>query len=1027
VFRTNPASAQTGGVTYYAEDAGAWLHDEFRYTPQDLEHNQAHPNWLSIEGKSPVFTVDVVMAPADAITEGNAYQVTLPSSKEAESVSAIGQAVTRENRDPNLTQHPHALEVTFDQNDYMKQFPKGASPAMGLIIVQKVNSKKASAPRHRRALFDTFARVLRPTPSSAGIAALVVLAFSALADDGATVPQSNLLIEIVTYVLGVVLLIMTINGIRLFVAYVNYRFKSLDAKLLYKANVPPEQSLRAPEPPLTEKVPTPKTILRPSANDEDFLSLEDQKLLSTYLAKLFPDAVTIAWEIGKEWWTNHRLTFFQRLLWPLGWLRIKRTFNVRRHRLLYRSYKRMEVGLAQSFLIYYKNRIFSPKVKGPMEGKFMHYSLILGTFIVIYAVLYIRAPFLLNYIPTTIKLATPTVQFLQGIQDPQIEFWVNFFINLMVFSLMWTLLKPVGEGAPIYFWLMTGLASLPPGYVAERNAETKTDQPVKKILQLTNADVLSQEEAEKAIDLLDSDAREVQSGLAYMFDQVSPDIQEYVSESFFEFDRDLRFNRYATRLDSLRLDFMPDSQEDSLDAKKLADRRRTHAIAVRTRLTNPAYARGILFAIAANDLIDLALEGLDSSRAKAIRPALEQLTDSMPTLIVGLNQVSGKNRRDHDLFRWIHTIMNKFTLEASSELNILHNQFISFANGDTELTSKVESLFSHDTLTQFQRRHIIYDFVMRWSKTDPVGLRKAMTISMQQLSPSQLAPSIYLNDKYLGNGSDPNGSISAARLLMAQHHGEELAESMSELGIPIFPRQNPRSVLLATDVFSNLQQAVRFLKSLTSLIRGRAIAASASDTTNPTTTQLLSRIPRRLPFSIGWRIRALYASELDADAFPKVKPGREPVAIFTTSAANQNKFMHLHHSIRVLIPAAHLAELGLYETAASFEKEWLNTAFNALEQNRDLSPIQKEQLAWARTNFLTVRDWLASIGIGSSYDSVAIDTKRTDMIMSWGPDTMQAVSKQAVEPVSQRAFGLIKGKKSVGPHFQLAHALAGAG
>lgn len=81
-------------------------------------------------------------------------------------------------------------------------------------------------------------------------------------------------------------------------------------------------------------------------------------------------------------------------------------------------------------------------------------------------------------------------------------------------------------------------------------------------------------------------------------------------------------------------------------------------------------------------------------------------------------------------------------------------------------------------------------------------------------------------------------------------------------------------------------------------------------------------------------------------------------------------------SVRVIAAAPQLAELNLFLAANLLEPKWLHAAFDALNNKRDLTATQREQLNWARPNLFTVGDFLESIGSGWSYAT------------NWAPEIM---------------------------------------
>jgi hypothetical protein len=990
------------GKTFYA-DSGPWLHYPFDSNLNDLIHNTAYPPWYTLPDGNPLMTVDFSLPAAGALDPGNVYQVLLVSHDF--NIAANAKEVTRADQDANIPQHPQQLQVQFNRGDYFNHFPPEASPAVGIVVVQKVSVRAAVTDRlkDRRSFLSVW-----NWGNAAAMSA--VIAIGGFAADRSVVPQSNAFIQIVATLFEIGTLVLLFDLVRhlwhlfldrltsldywVWLHRLNYSgwLTPLDYKVPYQPTGSPsarnfEEAERPaedrPKESLAEgQVPAPES----SVAKASILSKDQLTQLSDDFKHLLPDEVRVSWQMGWDWWANDSLTIGQRVFgWPLGLLRFKNTFVVRRDRLLYTSYKSANVGLWQSWVIYHKNMHF--KRKDTVQGRILSYLWMLGIFAASFFVLFVVVPLLIAQLPFALKQSIPQVPFLQGIRSTQADIYISVIIDLVVTAFAWgAIFKPLGEGVPIYWWAGKAVAFIGLGKFMETNFYQKTDQNAKEALEYIDALALPNDDVPRAIKELDGVARELRLGLAQTFAKSSRDVRENVSENFYEFDRDLRFGQFRSQLEGLRLDFKPDALPDKLNPEVLIKQRRAHIQVVEKLLENDSHARGLLFAMIGADCTELALAGLSRKRAEMLRPFLELLTKRTRSLVFGLNELHGKNARDHQLFQWIHFVFKKIRGPETSqtELDLLKSQFRYLANGEETLQQFVDILFANRLppsglpLRDLERRTIVYLFVRRWAKTDPAGLRKTMTETLQQYAPEKMGATDFWNDEFL-RGDEGKAMTTAARLLMMQRHEEELEESLLVFGIRVFPAKNKRDTYYESAMFTNLQQAVRRLRNLAALIRGRAVAPSATETMDSFTTGMRERIPPRLTYDASRTIDPLYSKQLYRLVTPRNGRPAEPVVVFSYEGSSLQKFMRWNGTFRVISPAPQVGGLGFYLVANIIERAWLHAAFAAVSK-KGLTATERERLEWTESNLFTIGDYLESNGIGWS-----VETKFTPGLLNRMP------------------------------------------
>ena len=971
-------AATVDGKRIYAVRPGDWLNSSF-LTPADFQHNRFHSEWRRMDRARPLFDVHLLMPAAQAMSDGDKVQVILPRG--LHQLAGTARIASHEPQDPNVPQPIEVLELPFSQSDFVSQFPEGVSPHTGLVVVQKIKSappaqgKQEKTPGlSRRSFFVPSSFGGKATMTFILLTSLATLAFGQSGNQ--PVSHDNLLVSLFALIIEAGLIFSVVEVIAAVKEHVPALISRKSNGIQSAATEEPHsrEFREAPEldwEPIVFEVPETHTRLTD----------EGEKYLSENLMKLLPNEVHMSWTSdGRAWMQNKSLTWVQKLLWPLGFLG-KKSFVVRRHRLLYANYARYNVGLWQCWLLWHRE-VWREKKSWFAQNKVVHTTTMISLYLGVFLFLYWGFPYLLVYLNFSIEGSTPLVSWLMPLANPFVLDPVRLLIDSLVACVLWALLKAPGESIPIVFWAIIygtlGLLSMGMAY----DFKKKTNVELKKALREVNADPLnvneppSSAESNTLIHHLGDLAEELQWGLLRVLPQCSADVQQEVAESFYEYDRHVRHQQWASRLENIALDLSPDDYTESngqpVDAAAILTQRSAHARNVIQMLSDNRHARGVLFAMIAGDITDLALEGLhDPNRENSLKPLIDVITERTRSWIQGLYDLYGENYRHHQIFRNIHIINDKITDPRTprDERSGLEDKFLRLTSGDSQFQALVKEAFRVPRrIGALLTRTVSFVVVRTWSRwvksdVEPIDSAVGMLHLTREAEPRMRS---YFNDEFL-RGKDGRAQTNTARLLMAQRHGDELAETLMEFGIPLFPKPRRRQLYYGTALFANLREAVRLLHTLTWLNRSRVNAHSSSVRTDGIVDQLLDRIPPRLPFLSTLCMRPLYSDQWAPDT--KTEHGHEPVVVFSYEQADLDRNLAWRGSLRVMSSAPQLATLGLLHMGVLWEKRWLRASIENRIIEYAANPAKLERLEWLKANLFDIGSYLESLGIGWSYNT----------------------------------------------------------
>jgi len=931
-----------------------------------MQMNGSHLAWFRLLSKAaPRLEVDVKV-PFN-VHEVQA-QVTLPAQSGETATAYDTKTVTMNYEDDRIAQGFKQLEVSqITLADYLKQFPTGASPASGFVIVRRTPAETQHAALDRRSFLLGKFRT-PPTMVSTVLLLALVSALKCFAAAGAVSGESTLLVQIVALAIGYGLLTLSWSLATTIRSAVKERRGRLERNLEYVRSKPP--SPRA----FQEATALPPNSKGVSNISDRWNSVQGPLTLAEFdlfsksdgdLNRLTPGEVTVEWQPGwagiKAWFQDDRLTVFQRCLnWIPAVLDVKTTFRIYPHRLIYTTYKAFNVSLWQCWVLY--NKYKHNKSAWKADNKKLHYLSLLGIFLVAAAGLYLFRPKTLVEIGFIIKMAQPYSPWLAQHTSP-------LFLSIFLFFLIGLLGRGIflfyGEGGPIYWWALKFagffLASRFPASM-EDDFFAKTNQKISHVVDFVDGDVLGRTmngQINGNIKSFESNLNrigaELSVGLTRRLRDRSLDSQINLADSFFEYDRKVASGEIRSSLSSIGLDLAKHDPILSKNWSKISqkDMARARLDLVIDRLEKGNHPRGLLFALVATDNLELALDGLDHERTVALRPTLQALPGRTASLVPGLFDVYSESVREHQQFKDINKDIRLLN-GAPQDRNKLRTKFISLYNGESKMQGMLDLVFDPRDIKVPLVNTNTFMFLdqRRWQKTDPDKMRDDLdSLPDPGATEGTVRNTDYFEDVFL-RGSNGDAMVTGARLLMAERHGGGLLEGLAYFGIPLVPDSHKRGVYVGQEMLTNPRSAVRTLDLLRRVMRAKVVVISATQIMDNFILLLKMRIPKRLQFLASRQIVPLYSSQFDPKRIADAPVGQEPIVVFGAEPSSTQKYFPWKNAIRVIPAAPHLFVLVFLLAIVRREPAWLNAAFDHIEKDPRLTLEERQKLTWLRRNLL---------------------------------------------------------------------------